>query len=84
MSRIIVVGAEQRLGVRVEGYAGRGESLEVHDRRHHAFARQSVERPHQEDVELPPMGSIEHRGEVRTLVGALGAAQWSTNSATIR
>jgi hypothetical protein len=32
--------------------AGRGQSLQVADRRHHAFTRESVERPAQNNIEL--------------------------------
>src|SRR6266851_4965128 len=44
------------------------------DRRHHPFAAEPVECPAQDNVKLPPVGSVEHRRESRALAGVLAAA----------
>ncbi len=44
------------------------------NRRHHAFARQPVQRPHREEIELAPMRGVKHGRELWALVGAFATA----------
>ena len=69
-----VVGRQHRFCVGVKADPSRGQPLQMSDRRHHALAREAVECPAQNNVELALVSIIEHSGEFRPFILAFAAA----------
>ena len=45
-----------------------GEPVQVGERLKHSLAGKSVERPKEQDIELPPAGSLKHRLELFAVI----------------
>ena len=51
----------------------RGEALQMHDGRRHAFPAEPIERPDQQQIEFAPCGAGKHRAEPLPVFDALAA-----------